>query len=341
MLFELEPLKGAKLDQVYQYSSSDLLFRFHKSGEGSFELRTVVPFCFFMTKERPTAGDHFPFCAYLRKHVRGMYLQEIEQMGFNRVIRLRFSFKDVVKYVILEFFDKGNIIVSSDGVIIDNCLSQQRFKDRSLRPGLPYTVDDTPMPQTALRELAQDGNHISADLTISKVLATHCRLGGVYAKRICEYLGISPTVPFLTSHIELLSLALDKLFEKQPFIVRNDQLVPILFATDVEKTTVVSVCMSSHLSTVMSVSASQTTVGGKAPKLTKHQKIIVAQEKQLAQIKEDVLSHQDAAKQLQQMAERVEEIVAMYHGGTAHISIVLENKKDKTITVDTDLLYNE
>jgi predicted ribosome quality control (RQC) complex YloA/Tae2 family protein len=344
MLFELTVLKGAKLDQIYQYSSDEFVFRFHKGGEGKFELRVLLPFCFFLTQNRPTAGDHFPFCAYLRKHVKGMYLQDISQIGFNRAVKFTFSFKDTIKHVIFEFFDKGNIIVSSDGTIIDNCLSQQRFKDRSLRPGLLYVLDHTPSPVEQLRLISQailegsiEGEQLKNE-TISKILATHCRLGGFYAKLVCQYANINPIALFTKEIVFKLEASLEKLFERQDFVVVDSKIIPAVFVQTQLGENVSLTRMSAYLSNLF---LTENTIAEKkqSKKLSKSQKIIQAQEKQLEQIKTDVLSYQQIASTLQQHIDQVTHVVDEYNKGRLHRSVISEDKKLKTITIETDFLY--
>jgi predicted ribosome quality control (RQC) complex YloA/Tae2 family protein len=343
VLFEFSALIGAKVDQIYQYSEADFVFRFHKSGVGKLEVRILIPFSLFLTQSRPEPTTQFNFCTYLRKHYKGTYLEEVSQIGFNRAVKLTFGFKDSKRYLFLEFFDKGNIIASADGVLIDNCVSQQRWKDRIVRPGQNYVLEDTPFPADALLTAPPD-------MTVSKVLATHCRLGGFYAKLVCQMAHIDADADFSDEHIIALTNSLTMLFAKQKFTLLDEKIVPIC-VTGKDVAGVVDVhmktfdTMSEYVTTLFTgelvVGKSANAALKKTKAVSKHEKIIRAQQGQLTKVEKEIVENNETAKLLQSVQLRVDEILRDYAKGKLHSCIVFENKKDKTITIDVNKLYDD
>ena len=97
-----------------------------------------------------------PFCAKLRKHLRGLRLEQVKQIGTDRVVLLSFLGGNAGKHsIILELYAKGNLILTdADYQIVallrSHVYEQQQDKKKNDNPaedervavkvGCPYPV---------------------------------------------------------------------------------------------------------------------------------------------------------------------------------------------------------
>lgn len=58
----------------------------------------------------------------MRKHLSNKRLEKISQMGFDRIIDIQFGVGEAAYHVILELYDKGNIILADKDYVMINIL---------------------------------------------------------------------------------------------------------------------------------------------------------------------------------------------------------------------------
>lgn len=58
----------------------------------------------------------------MRKHLSNKRLEKLSQMGFDRIIDLQFGVGEAAYHVILELYDKGNIILADKDYVMINIL---------------------------------------------------------------------------------------------------------------------------------------------------------------------------------------------------------------------------
>ncbi len=349
MVSRLQVLVGAKIDQIYQYSPVDFVIRFHKTGIGKREIRILLPYCVYQITQRPAStsqGLPPSFCVYVRKHLGGMYVEQISQIGFNRALSIELTFKDVKKTLVIELFDKGNLIVVNAQGIIENCSLQQTWKNRAVRPNLPYVIEESPNPVVLLDELISqfDSEPELSELTISKVLATRCNIGGNYATLVCQHAQIAPKLQCTKPLLKSVSESLQKVLEMQAMCVVGGKFAPAQFVQGVECDTQTTDPLSTDIDD-MSLFL-ETHIGlptGAAPILqkkaqSKTEKIIKAQESQLLKAHEDIHKNEEIAKVLQSKLLALETVLQQYNSGIVDSSVVKQNKAQKTIEVDLDLV---
>lgn len=160
-------LAGARVEKIHQPEKDELLFLLHAGREN---LRLTIsasvnnPRIHLSTvaKENPSAPPLF--CTLIRKHLTGAKLLSLEQLGFERVIRLSFQARDEMgfHYVVrlyAEIMGKySNLILTdeSDKVLgavkpVDFTTSQKR----QVLPGMQYELppaQDKIDPTTEVRE---------------------------------------------------------------------------------------------------------------------------------------------------------------------------------------------
>ncbi len=161
----------------------------------------------------PNAQTPFSFCTALRRHIEGRKLSSIEQIGFDRFVKLTFiptssaqsdagDNDDIAgeRYLYLELMGKHSnaILTDQNNRIIDSArrVSHRINRVRETLPGLPYLfppgIDASALP--APRQFATDVMH-----ALSGNLTTHNTASIAKAIRAA-----SPTIPpFLAEEMAL------------------------------------------------------------------------------------------------------------------------------------------
>ncbi len=187
LMQELQCLKDAKIDKIHMPLSTELLFIFHKTSHGKLFLRVLPGKMLYLTTVKFKNPPEPPnFCTYLRKQLDQARLTYVIQKGFERIVELNFETKEGPRKVIIELFSKGNVIVTDEHEVILSPLEVQEWKDRTIKKGEVYLYPSRPFNflsltkpdlQTLFRETAQDA--------VVKALATNLGLGGTYAEELC------------------------------------------------------------------------------------------------------------------------------------------------------------
>lgn len=188
---ELDILKNAKIDKVYQPEKHEFLFVFHVPNTGKKILRIGLPDHMFLTEykgEMPEQPDQF--CLILRKYLTMGRLRSVEQLGFERIACLSFETKSGIFRVYVELFSKGNIVLCTEEGIIKAAWLQQKWKDRTIRGGIKYEypkreLDFLKITEQEFRLLVKSSDKES----IVKILALDLGLGGKYAEELCTRAG--------------------------------------------------------------------------------------------------------------------------------------------------------
>ena len=91
----------------------------------------------------------------MRKHLKGKRLVSAKQLGFDRIIDLQFGNRDEFAFhLIIEFYDRGNVILTDSNYQILNLLRQRTDKNTEERHAVreQYPVHSAtplkPPPQT-------------------------------------------------------------------------------------------------------------------------------------------------------------------------------------------------
>jgi len=136
---ELQFLVNGKVDKIYMLDKKDLLFNIHKTGIGKVSVRVFLPNVIYVTSKKYDSPTKPPgFCTFLRKYLGNSRLRKIEMVNSERILNLEFETKDEKFHLFLEFFDKGNAIMTDENLIIKSPLETQIWKDRTIRGGIKY-----------------------------------------------------------------------------------------------------------------------------------------------------------------------------------------------------------
>ena len=186
LIKEFMILEKSRVDKIYNYGKEDMYIQLHKSNEGKKILRIIVGKSISLSPTKFTDEKPSEFCLLLRKNLDGKFLDSIEQLEPERILKFTFKTKDETKKLYLEFLGKGNVILCDREEVIIDSLIRHKFKDRSILPKQDYIY---PNMQYNLFDI--DKKNITDLLENSKkdkivtCLATELGLGGVYSEEVC------------------------------------------------------------------------------------------------------------------------------------------------------------
>ena len=183
---ELSSLKDSRIDKIYQPGKNVIVLSLYKSSSGKKLLKINVGQCLFLIDEKEQYDETLGFGMFLRKHLDGYFLHDINQLEPERILKLSFKIKENKKNLYIEFFGKGNAILCDEKEIIMNSLEHHEFKDRTIKPKIKYQY-----PVMKYNIFGINRNDLTYLLKNSKKdtlvtsLATELGLGGLYAEEIC------------------------------------------------------------------------------------------------------------------------------------------------------------
>lgn len=69
----------------------------------------------------------------LRKHIKQKRLESVRQLGVDRIVDLQFGGDDRACHVIIELYDRGNVVLTDADYLILNILRPRTDKDVDVR----------------------------------------------------------------------------------------------------------------------------------------------------------------------------------------------------------------
>ena len=179
-------LSGARVDKSFQPTKDIVVMRFHVPGTGRIDLVMQCGSRIHISQyplENPTTPPTFPML--LRKRVKGAHVESIKQHNFDRVVEIRVK-KDKYYTIIVELFDKGNIILLDDENNIILPLKRKQLSARDISSKREYKfpeergINPITASESEFKELFE--NH---DSDIVRTLAMN-GLGSLYAEEIIK-----------------------------------------------------------------------------------------------------------------------------------------------------------
>jgi len=189
---ELSSLLGSHCKKCYQPHYEQVVLRMRKKGGGNVDLVLVRGKRIYTSvRDRPMPQYPAPFAMVLRKILTNARLEKIEQIGFDRVLKLTFESSHGNYHLYVEVFRDGNIILADENDIIIQPLTHASYADRTLKKGVQYLP-----PPAALNPYELDFEEFTAfmtqsDKTLGRTLGGVLNLGGPIADSICQEAGFS------------------------------------------------------------------------------------------------------------------------------------------------------
>ena len=131
-------LTGARVDKSFQPSKNIVVMRFHVAGIGRVDLVMQCGSRIHTSKyplENPTNPPTFPML--LRKRIKGAHVESVKQHNFDRVVEIKVK-KDKYYTIVVELFDKGNIILLDEDNNIILPLKRKQLSKRDISSKKEY-----------------------------------------------------------------------------------------------------------------------------------------------------------------------------------------------------------
>ncbi|MBS3123848.1 NFACT family protein [Candidatus Woesearchaeota archaeon] len=183
---ELHFLLQSKISQIYSVEEHGLLLQWHLAGEGKKLLRILPGKWLNLSEIKEPSEKLSQFCTQMRKYLGNATLRDLYQKNSERIVVFKLEKKEVY-HLIVEFFSKGNIILTDENFKIIGVQERQIWKDRVVKPEEVYVfpaskVNWKLLEVEALKALLRQSSMGS----LVKFLAAEVGLGGVYAEEVCS-----------------------------------------------------------------------------------------------------------------------------------------------------------
>ncbi|XP_025157417.1 nuclear export mediator factor NEMF homolog isoform X2 [Harpegnathos saltator] len=115
---ELQRLIGMRVNQIYDIDHRTYLIRFQRSEEKCVLLLESGNRIHTTGFEWPKNIAPSGFSMKMRKHLKNKRLESLMQVGIDRIIDLQFGSGEAAYHIILELYDRGNIILTDHEMVI-------------------------------------------------------------------------------------------------------------------------------------------------------------------------------------------------------------------------------
>ena len=179
-------LIGARVDKSFQPAKDIVVMRFHVAGTGRVDLVMQCGSRIHTSKyplENPTNPPTFPML--LRKRVKGAHVVSVKQHNFDRVVEIKVK-KDKYYTIIVELFDKGNIILldENNNIILPLKRKQWSLRDISSKKEYKFPEDRGINPINVTEEEFKE-TIMKTDSDIVRTLAKN-GFGSLYSEEIIQ-----------------------------------------------------------------------------------------------------------------------------------------------------------
>jgi len=190
---ELDAWSGAYVKKAYMPHYEQIVLRINPKDSEQFDLVIVRGQRVYTSKrDRPMPMTPPSFAMVLRKHLKNARMTKVEQLGFDRVLMIRFDTKNGQRSLSVELFRNGNVILMDEHDIIIQPLTHASYSGRTIKKGERYVPPPAAIdPHTlTLESLKTAFDESERDLV--STLGGKINLGGVYANAVCEHAGLEP-----------------------------------------------------------------------------------------------------------------------------------------------------
>nr|CAD7402804.1 unnamed protein product [Timema poppensis] len=119
---ELQKLIGMRVAQVYDIDHKTYLIKLQRTEEKAILLLESGNRIHTTAFEWPKNVAPSGFSMKMRKHLKNKRLESMRQLGMDRIVDLQFGSGEVAYHIILELYDRGNIILTDCDLTIINIL---------------------------------------------------------------------------------------------------------------------------------------------------------------------------------------------------------------------------
>uniref|UniRef100_A0A182JMM1 NFACT RNA-binding domain-containing protein n=1 Tax=Anopheles atroparvus TaxID=41427 RepID=A0A182JMM1_ANOAO len=161
---ELQKLIGMRVNQIYDIDNKTYLIRLARNEE-KVVLLLESGLRFHTTSfEWPKNMAPSGFTMKLRKHLKNKRLESLQQLGVDRIVDFQFGSGEAAYHIVLELYDRGNILLTDCDLRILNILrphvegEELRFAVREKYPRDRAKQDNGPPSMEQIKEAIQKAN---------------------------------------------------------------------------------------------------------------------------------------------------------------------------------------
>ncbi|XP_023241900.1 nuclear export mediator factor NEMF-like [Centruroides sculpturatus] len=133
ILLELKDVIGMRLSQVYDIDHKTYLFKLARQEEKCTILVESGIRIHKTDYEWPKSVAPHGFTMKLRKHIKNKRVEAINQLGVDRVVDMQFGINEACYHILIELYDKGNIVLTDNEYTILNILRPRTVGDEDVR----------------------------------------------------------------------------------------------------------------------------------------------------------------------------------------------------------------
>ncbi|KAI1707999.1 nuclear export mediator factor Nemf [Ditylenchus destructor] len=133
VIHDLRELISMRVVNVYDVNSKTYIIKFQKPNEKAFILFESGIRIHRTTYDWPKAMFPSGFSMKFRKHINQKRLTNVSQVGIDRIIDLQFGDDERICHVIVELYDRGNVILTDHNYVILNILRPRTDADTDVR----------------------------------------------------------------------------------------------------------------------------------------------------------------------------------------------------------------
>ena len=222
--------EGGRIEKIYQPEKDEIILQMRTMKGGRRLLINAGSSCpriSFTSAQRENPMQAPMFCMLLRKHLTGACLSVIEQIGFERVVKLTFDTRDEMgfeckKHLVAEIMGKySNLIFCDDKMKVIAALKTIDFSTSSLRqvlPGMTYELppaqDKLDPTQTSFEEFSSRFNEFPPEKSADKfIVSTYLGIASSVARELVYRASKSYDSTVGESDVEALYSEFSKVFE--------------------------------------------------------------------------------------------------------------------------------
>ncbi|VDK53631.1 unnamed protein product [Anisakis simplex] len=156
VIHDLKPLQGLRVTNVYDVDSKTYLIRMHIPDEKCFIMFESGMRLHKSGYEWPKAQFPSSFSMKLRKHIKQKRLEHVQQLGIDRIVDLQFGSDERASHVIIELYDRGNVLLTDHQYTILNVLRPRTDKDTDVRFSVKQTYPIANARQCSMQPSTDD-----------------------------------------------------------------------------------------------------------------------------------------------------------------------------------------
>ncbi|CAD6225880.1 GSCOCG00005772001-RA-CDS [Cotesia congregata] len=214
---ELQKLVGMRVNQIYDIDHRTYLIRLQRSEEKKVLLLESGNRIHTTAFEWPKNVAPSGFSMKMRKHLKNKRLESLTQIGCDRMVDLQFGSNQAAYHVILEVYDRGNIVLTDHEYTILNILRPHTEGDKiRLAIREKYPTDRAHLTTMSPPELIHE--KLSSGKTgdpLKKILNPLCEFGSALIDHVLLLNGFVPGCKvgksfFLDKDFDRLMVALNQ-----------------------------------------------------------------------------------------------------------------------------------